>query len=141
MPRQFWRRVLVIGLTVTSLGGVLFAWRDQGDPEAAKISNPVPATAESIAAGKEAYDGYCAGCHAADAAGGLMLSITEDRGLPPPPSLIDDEWDYGASDGEVFSVTKWGVPPEYIMGGFDGRITDTDIWNVINYLRSLAQKQ
>jgi mono/diheme cytochrome c family protein len=111
-----------------------------GDAEAAKIKNPVVATPESLSAGKQTYDGYCAGCHGADANGGLFLSITEDRGLPPPPSLVDAEWDHGGSDGEFFSVVKKGVAPDYIMGPWDGRLADTDIWNVINYVRSLAPK-
>jgi hypothetical protein len=30
-----------------------------------------------------------------------------------------------------------GLPPS-MMAGFDGRIRDEDIWNIVNYLRTLA---
>jgi mono/diheme cytochrome c family protein len=117
------------------------AARQKGDPEAAKLKNPVASTQESIAAGKKIYTSYCAGCHGADARGGLVLSVIEDKGGTQPPDLTDEKWDHGSSDGEMFVVTKKGVPPDYFMAPWDGRISDTDIWNVINYLRSLGPKQ
>jgi hypothetical protein len=71
----------------------------------------------------------------------MLVSITEDRGLPPPPDLIDDTWDHGGTDGEIYAIVKNGVPPDYIMGPFDGRLPDTDIWNIINFLRSQSKKK
>jgi mono/diheme cytochrome c family protein len=32
------------------------------------------------------------------------------------------------------------VPPELNMVPFGDQISDTEIWNVVNYLRSLAKK-
>jgi mono/diheme cytochrome c family protein len=101
-----------------------------GNPEAATIKNPVASTPESIAAGKSGT------CHGANGEGGLSPSITEDRGLPPPPDLIDDKWAHGGGDGEVYTTIREGVGPEYIMGPFKDRLKDTDIWNIINFLRS-----
>jgi mono/diheme cytochrome c family protein len=139
------RRALVPGLAMLGFTTALIAGQGQagtkGNPEAAKIKNPVAATPESIAAGKKSYDSYCGGCHGTDAKGGLVLSVIEDRGGTQPPDLTDEKWDHGSSDGELFAVTKKGVPPDYFMGPWDGRITDTEIWNVINYLRSLAPKK
>jgi len=137
------RRALIAGLGVLCLTPGVFARQvtKGGNPEAAKITNPVEATPDSIAAGKKTYFGFCGGCHGADAKGGLVLSIVEDRGGSPPPDLTDDKSDYGSSDGEVFTVVKKGVPPEFIMGSFEGRLSDTDIWNVINYVRSLSPKK
>jgi mono/diheme cytochrome c family protein len=37
-------------------------------------------------------------------------------------------------------VIKRGVPPT-MMAGFDGRVPDNDIWNIVNYLRTLAPKK
>jgi mono/diheme cytochrome c family protein len=135
--------VLALALTLTCLTTAVVARqtvKKGGDPEAAKLKNPVAATPESLAAGKKVYDEYCAGCHGTVAQGEVNVSITEDRGLPPPPALADEQWDYGSSDGEIFTVMKKGVPPDYIMGPWDGRLTDTQLWSVINYVRSLAQK-
>jgi mono/diheme cytochrome c family protein len=114
----------------------------KGNAEAAALKNPVPATPESIAAGRKTYQEFgCATCHGADAEGGMSPSITEDRGLPPPPELNDDKWTHGGTDGEIFMTIKNGVPPDYIMGPYDGRIPDPGIWNVVNFLRSVAQKK
>jgi len=124
---------LLISVLVAALGTViLFA---QGNPEAAKITNPVAATPESIATGKQVYTRYCAVCHGVNAEGGSGSDIS-----PPAPDLTDKEWKRGSTDGEIFSVIKNGVPPDLNMEPWGDRIKDPDIWNVVNYIRSLAKK-
>lgn len=135
------RGVLVVGIAVLGLttgAGARQANGNGGDAEAAKIKNPVAATPESIEAGKKTYDTACASCHGADAKGGLVISVIEDRGGKQPPDLTDAAWDHGSTDGEIFTVVKKGVPPDFFMAPWDGRISDTEIWNTINYLRSKA---
>jgi mono/diheme cytochrome c family protein len=107
----------------------------QGNPDAAKVSNPVASAPESIAAGKQVYTRYCAVCHGVTAEGGSGSDIS-----PPAPDLTDKEWKHGSSDGEIFFVIKNGVPPDLSMEPWGDRIKDPDIWNVVNYLRSLAKK-
>jgi mono/diheme cytochrome c family protein len=113
-------------------------------PSATSLRNPVASTPESVAAGKRAYDGNCAACHgnlAQDAVkAGMMISIIEEQRGKQPPDLTDDQWDHGSSDGDVFAVIKRGLPPT-MMAGFDGRIPDEDIWNIVNYLRSLRGRK
>ena len=58
-----------------------------------------------------------------------------------PADLVDDEWDHGDTDAAIFKVIREGVPPKYDMDAWEGRITDDDIWNVINFLRDLAASQ
>ena len=111
---------------------VLFA---QGNPEAAKVPNPVAADAASIATGKQVYTRYCAVCHGINAEGGSGSDIS-----PPAPDLTDKDWKRGGTDGEIFSVIKNGVPPDLAMEPWGDRIKDPDIWNVVNYIRSLAKK-
>lgn len=107
----------------------------QGNPEAAKVANPVAVTPESIASGKLVYTRYCAVCHGITAEGGSGSDIS-----PPAPDLTDKEWKRGGTDGEIFSVIKNGVPPDLNMEPWGDRIKDPDIWNVVNYIRSLAKK-
>ena len=107
----------------------------QGNPEAAKITNPVAATPGSIATGKQVYMRYCAVCHGITGEGGSGSDIS-----PPAPDLTDREWKRGSTDGEIFSVIKNGVPPDLNMEPWGDRIKDPDIWNVVNYVRSLAKK-
>ena len=101
-------------------------------------------TPESIAAGKKAYDANCAACHGNMAQGavkaGVAISIIEEQGGKQAPDLTDDQWDHGSSDAEIYSVVKKGIPPT-MMAGFDGRISDNDIWSIVNYIRTLAPKK
>ena len=38
-------------------------------------------------------------------------------------------------------VIQQGAGPEMKMKGYKGRMSDTDTWNVVNYLRSLGPKK
>ena len=137
------RRVLVLVFGIVCLTGSVIGRQAtaKGDPEAAKIKNPVGATPESIAAGQKAYQTLCAGCHGKDAKGGITISVIEDRGGNQPPDLTDDTWDHGSSDGEIFTVVKKGIAPEFFMAPWEGRISDEEIWNMVNYVKSLSQKK
>ena len=137
----------VVGATVAGgalTGGSVPARQDVKTPETTKPSNPVASTPESIAAGKKAYDVNCASCHGNLAQGaakaGLAISIIEEQGGKQPPDLTDDAWDHGSTDNEIYAVIKKGIPPT-MMAGWDGRIPDNDIWNIIHYIRSLAPKK
>jgi mono/diheme cytochrome c family protein len=119
-------------VAVAWLAGPLAA--AQGNPEAAKVKNPVGAAPDSLAAGRVTYTRFCASCHGINAEGGSGSDIS-----PPAPDLTDQEWKHGATDGEIFSVIKNGVPPELNMEPWGDRIKDPEIWNIVNYLRSLAK--
>jgi mono/diheme cytochrome c family protein len=140
------RRAFVVGVSVLCLAGAAIGAAHQtpapadGNPEAAKVKNPVASTPESIAAGKITFSTMCASCHGAEGKGGIVLSVIEDRGGNQPPDLTDAKWDHGSSDGEIFTTVKKGIGPEFFMAPFDGRVPDADIWNTINYLKSLAKK-
>lgn len=137
---------VLLGAAVTCLGASLMARQAAPvvDAEAAKIKNPIASSPESIAAGKKAYTTACASCHGADAEGaekaGIVISVIEDAGGKQPPALNDDKWDLGSTDGEIFSVISNGVGPQMFMAPWKGRIPDADIWNIVNYLRSIAKK-
>jgi mono/diheme cytochrome c family protein len=100
-------------LALVLLGGVV-STQEAKNPSGARLTNPVAATPESIAAGRKAYEANCAGCHGDKAQGAVR-----------------------AGDGEIYTVTKKGVPPT-MMAGWDGRISDIEIWSIINYIRALA---
>jgi len=107
----------------------------QGNPEAALVKNPVAATEESLAQGKRVYTRYCVSCHGTNGQGGPGNDL-----IPAAPDLTDKEWKHGSTDGEIFFVIRNGVPPELNMVPFSDQIKDTDIWHVVNYVRSLAKK-
>jgi mono/diheme cytochrome c family protein len=104
--------------------------------DAAKVKNPIKPTAESIEAGKTAYNKYCKFCHNEGGTGNGALAPKDTH----PPNLIDAKWDHGSTDGEIFQNIKEGIGPKFDMKPMKAKMKDDDIWNVVNYLRSLAKK-
>jgi mono/diheme cytochrome c family protein len=132
---------IALFLAVIAIAGISVAGQGVTDPAAAKTGNPVASTPDSLAVGKKAYDLNCAACHGNRAQGavkaGVPISIIQEQGGKQPPDLTDDQWDYGSSDGEIFTIIKKGIPPT-MMAGWDGRISDTEIWSIVHYVRALA---
>jgi cytochrome c oxidase cbb3-type subunit 3 len=112
---------------------VLFA---QGNAAAAATKNPVAATPPSIAAGQATYRKSCAPCHGITAEGGSGNDL-----IPASPDLTDEMWDHGSTDGAIFDNIKNGVAPDFNMTPWKDQLKDDEIWNVVNYLRSIAKKK
>jgi mono/diheme cytochrome c family protein len=107
-----------------------------GNPKAAALTNPVKPTAESIRRGRQEYQRACRHCHGVNALGDGPLAPKN----PSPPNLTDDQWDYGSSDGEIFTIISNGVGGNSEMKGVRSEVTATDRWNIVNYLRSIGPK-
>jgi high-affinity iron transporter len=105
-------------------------------PAAAKIKNPVPATAESIAAGEQVYVKHCSECHGATGKGDGEMGDEMD---PKPADLTDAQWKHGSSDGEIYTVIRSGVKGTG-MKSFAKKLTAHQIWDVVNYIRTLGPK-
>jgi mono/diheme cytochrome c family protein len=103
-------------------------------PQAAKMTNPVQADATSIAAGKSLYDKQCAGCHGETGKGDGSMGADLD---PKPPDLTDADWKHGSTDGELFLVIRDGAKNTG-MKPFAKKLTPHQIWDVINYVRSIG---
>ncbi len=108
----------------------------QSNADAAKMKNPVPSNAESVAAGKAAFGKNCRFCHGADAKGNGPMAPKDTH----PPDLTDAKWDRGSTDGEIFAVIRDGAGPKFDMKGYKSKMTDTEMWNIVNFLRSVGTK-
>jgi mono/diheme cytochrome c family protein len=133
-------RGVVAAIVVASLAlasatvSVLAQATKGGDPKAAAVKNPVQPTQKSITAGGQAYNRACRQCHGAKGLGDGPLAPTN----PSPPDLTDAEWIYGSSDGEIFAIIANGVGGDSEMKGHRSEMTVTDMWNIVNYLRSIG---
>ena len=127
-------QTITAALALACFGGIIIV--AQGNPGAAKARNPVAPTAESVTAGKQIFQKSCATCHGINAEGGPGNDL-----IPAAPDLTDDVWDHGSTDGEIFDNIKNGVAPEFNMTPWKDSLKDADIWNVVNYLRSIAKKK
>lgn len=103
-------------------------------PEAAKVKNPVPSGPESIAAGKAVYDKNCANCHGDTGKGDGKMG---EELNPKPPNLTDGEWKHGSTDGEIYKVIHDGSAKTG-MKAYGRKLTEHQIWDVINYIRSIG---
>ena len=101
-------------------------------PDAQALENPIEPTRESIAAGRQRYAFVCRQCHGNTGKGDGDMSHA--GGVPS--DFTDAVWQHGESDGEIFTVVKEGVTAD--MQGYAHRLSDGDIWNLVNYLRSLG---
>jgi mono/diheme cytochrome c family protein len=108
-----------------------------GSAEGKALKNPVAVSADSIAAGQAAYAKNCRFCHGPEAKGDGPMAPKDSH----PSDLTDAKWDRGATDGEIFLVIQNGAGPEMKMKGYKGRLADNDIWNIVNYLRSIGPKK
>lgn len=119
--------VLTVGVAAQNPGG---------NPDAKKMKNPVASSPESIKAGQALYQKNCRFCHGTDAKGNGPMAPEGTH----PSNLVDAKWDRGDSDGEIFVVIRDGAGPKFDMKGYKSKMTEQEIWNVVNYLRSLQAK-
>src|ERR1700730_5376354 len=95
--------------------------------------NPLPPTAENIAAGKEAFSHYCVACHGMD---GQNTGVPFAESMSPPvPSLTSSEVQ-SYTDGQLKWVIDNGIEPSG-MPGSKGSLSDDEIWSTILFIRHL----
>jgi mono/diheme cytochrome c family protein len=128
-------RALVIGCIAIS-SAIVAAQNPGGSPEARKMRNPAAPTAASIEKGAQLYKKNCEFCHGPKGLGDGKLAPKDVH----PANLTDTEWVRGSTDGEIFAVIANGAGPEFKMKGVKGRVSDPDIWHIVNYIRTLGPK-
>lgn len=126
-------------LAVIAVCGLLSFTAFQGKPwsvpdAAAKKANPVKSDAESLKTGKEIWNKHCASCHGKTGAG----DGTKAAQLETEMKEFSSEAVQKQSDGSMFFKITEGRDE---MPTFKKKIPDeTEIWSVINYVRTLKGK-
>jgi mono/diheme cytochrome c family protein len=100
---------------------------------AAREPNPVKATPESVEAGKKIFSYDCAQCHGA--IGDAKTGTGKELKVPDltDPAVLKDH-----TDGALFYILNNGhgdMPRE------GNRAKPQQLWDLVNYIRSLARKQ
>ena len=100
-------------------------------PSAAK-KNPVASTQNSIAAGQKIYSKTCVMCHGetGDADGPAVIELNIHPARLSNPELNREP------DGALFWKITTGKKP---MPAYGKRLSETDRWNLINYIRTLPK--
>ena len=127
------RRPVLIAIVVVVVLGVVIALGTGILGGAPTATNPISSTTDSIDRGATTYANSCARCHGVDARGGGADSATTKV---PPPALSGPSSHLTAhSDGDLFTFIHDGLPGG--MPQWAGTLSDNQIWDVINFLRSL----
>jgi mono/diheme cytochrome c family protein len=96
------------------------------------LVNPAARTAESLEAGKVAYDIFCLPCHGAEGRGDGPVNEL----LRVAPSLLTQQArDY--TDGYLYAVVRHG---RGLMPAYGDRILPETRWHVVNYVRLLQNR-
>jgi mono/diheme cytochrome c family protein len=90
-----------------------------------QLTNPFRGDRGKIKDGAALFVSYnCMDCHGADGSGAMG------------PSLADNRFHFGGTDGEVFQSIFEGRPDG--MPAWGGRIPDDQIWRLVAYVQSLG---
>ena len=95
--------------------------------------NPLPATAENIAAGREAFSHYCVACHGMD---GQNTGVPFADSMSPPVPLLSSSEVQSYSDGQLKWVIDNGIEPSG-MPASKGILSDDEIWSTVLFIRHL----
>ncbi len=116
--------LLVAGIGLAAFGAF------GGATPLSSTPNPIPGTVTSVDTGNELYQANCAACHGVDGEGGGPLANTT---AIQPPSLKAHLSQH--TDGDLFYWITNGLPGG--MPAWASVLSETDRWNVINYLRAI----
>jgi len=96
------------------------------------ITNPVPASAESLARGEELYTRICATCHGPDGSGTTALIFEVHPAMAAYP--LQGERAVAFTDGYLYGMVRVG---RGLMPPYGHQISHYDRWHIVNYVRQL----
>ena len=100
------------------------------------LANPIPPNSESVASGQALFTTYCVPCHGETGKGDGPLGVV----LNPRPADLSQHAIPGVhTDAQLYEWVTNGFPGSR-MPAFKTTISDTDRWNLVNFIRTLAPK-
>ena len=98
------------------------------------IINPLKGNAEATSEGKKIYTQYCVTCHGDKGKGNGIAA----PGLSRPPADHTSDFVQNQTDGALFWIIREGNNP---MPTYKTVLTETQRWQVVNYIRTLAKSK
>jgi mono/diheme cytochrome c family protein len=96
------------------------------------MKNPVAQGDASTKAGLAVFTKNCASCHGKTGLGDGVKA----RAIKTFPGDFSKPEFQNLTDGEIFYKTKTGRDE---MPKYEGKLSDDDIWNTVNYMRTLKK--
>lgn len=96
------------------------------------MKNPVATSDASVKAGQALYAKTCASCHGKTGLGDGPRA----KSLKTLPTDFTKAESKNQTDGELFYETKTGRGD---MPKYEGKLSDDDIWNMVNYVRTFKK--
>lgn len=134
-------RVIVFGVAVLIALGAAAAYtlNPFGSGEGAGID---PGDRDKVALGARVYAANCAACHGANLEGQPdWRRRRADGRLPAPPHDVNGHtWHHPGE--QLFALTKYGPAAlagggyQSDMPGYEGTLSDAEIWAVLSYIKS-----
>ena len=94
------------------------------------LVNPVPATAESIARGREFYVVNCQVCHGSEGVGDGPVGL---KFVEKAPVDLNDAYTQDQTDGQIFFTLTRG---RALMPYYRDALSPDERWDLVNYLRN-----
>lgn len=103
--------------------------------EAYRLANPVPATPESVARGRQFYTIFCVPCHGVSGRGDGPVG----KKFPVPPmNLTNDFIQQQSFDNWVFATVTFGGR---LMPAYRNDLSPQERWDVVNYVRHALARE
>jgi mono/diheme cytochrome c family protein len=96
------------------------------------MKNPVKSNTQNLDDAKEAYNKHCASCHGKKGLGDGPKARTIDTSCGDFSTAKFQS----QTDGELFYWTKFG---RGVMPAYKGKVSDEDIWGMVNYMRTFKK--
>jgi mono/diheme cytochrome c family protein len=111
------------------------AWRWLVPARIRDTANPVPASAETLKAGRDHFADHCAICHGNDGSGGTMVGR---RVYPPSPDLRTARTQ-NLTDGELFYAIQQGIPWTAMPAWAGDAEGERESWQLVRFIRHLPE--
>ena len=111
------------------------AYRVENKQEAEKLTNPLKGDKFSAKSGKRLFRVNCYPCHGDIESPSYKPGPVAAKFMPPPD--ITNEYYEGKSDGYIYGVIHFGGLA--VMPALGWKMSPTEHWDIINYLRSVQK--